>query len=65
MKKAGYLSRNTSPELLRMPKKLGGKGLQSLEHEIDIVRVQTQMRLINTDSKAEQEGSKKESRQNT
>ena len=52
VKKAGYLPRNTSPELLHMPKKLGGKGLQSLEHEIDIVRVQTQMRLINTDSKA-------------
>ena len=34
-----------------MPKKLGGKGLQSLEHEVDIVRVQTRMRLINTDSK--------------
>ena len=35
-----------------MPKKLGGKGLQSLELEVDIVRIQTQMRLINTDSKA-------------
>ena len=35
-----------------MPKKVGGKGLQSLEHENDIVRVQTQMRQINTASKA-------------
>ena len=52
VKKAAYLPRNTSPELLHMPKKLGGKVLQSLKHEIDIVRVQTQMRLINTDSKA-------------
>ena len=52
VKKAAYLLRNTSPGLLHMPKKLGGKGLQSLEREIDIVSVQTQMRLINTDSKA-------------
>ena len=52
VKKAAYLPRNTSPELMHMPKKLGGKGLQSLEHEIDILRVQTQMRLLNADSKA-------------
>ena len=37
---------------MHTPKRLGWKGLQSLEHEIDIVRVQTQMRLVNSDSKA-------------
>ena len=41
VKKAAYLPRNTSPELLHTPKKLGGIGLQSLEHDIYIVRVQT------------------------
>ena len=50
--KAAYLLRNTSPELLHTPKKLGEKGLQSLEHEICIVGVRDQMRLANPDNKA-------------
>ena len=52
VKSAGKLPRNTCPELMHLPKKEGGKGLQSLEHEIDILRIQTQMRLLTTQSKA-------------
>ena len=52
VKSAGKLPKNTCPELMHLPKKEGGKGLQSLEHEIDILRIQTQMRLLTTQSKA-------------
>ena len=52
VKKAAFLPRNTCPELLHLPKREGGKGLQSLEHEIDILRIQTQMRLLNAHSNA-------------
>ena len=52
VKKAAFLPKNTCPELLHLPKREGGKGLQCLEHEIDILRIQTQMRLLNTRSSA-------------
>ena len=52
IKRAAFLPRNTCPELLHLPKREGGKGLQSLEHEIDILRIQTQMRMLNKQSKA-------------
>ena len=47
MKKAACLPKCTSPELIHLPKKEGGEELHSLEHEIDILRIQTQMRLLN------------------
>jgi ribonuclease HI len=50
VKRAAFLPRSTSPELLHLPKREGGKGLLSLEHEIDILRIQTQMRMLNEDS---------------
>ena len=50
VKKAAFLPRNTCPELIHLPKREGGRGLQSLEHEISILRIQTQMRLLNAHS---------------
>ena len=47
VKKAAFLPRNTCPGLLHLPKREGGRGLQSLEHEMDIPRIKTQMRLLN------------------
>ena len=54
VKRAAFLQlpRNTCPELLHLPKKEGGRGLQSLEHETDVLRIQSQMRLLNTQSNA-------------
>ena len=52
VKEAGKLPRNTSPELIQLPKDRGGKGLQSIEKEVDTMRIQSQMRLLNSDSKA-------------
>jgi hypothetical protein len=46
------LPRTTCPELIHLPKREGGRGLQSLEHEIDILRIQTQMRLLNAHGNA-------------
>ena len=46
IKKAAFLPRNACPELLHLPKKEGGTGLQSMEHEI-----QTQMRMLDEQSK--------------
>jgi ribonuclease HI len=54
VKRAGYLPTNTAPELLHLPKKLGGKGLLSLETEAKVARVVTQMRYLTTDTKAGQ-----------
>jgi hypothetical protein len=51
IKKAAFLPRNTCPELMHLPKREGGRGLQSLEHEIDVLRIQTQMRMLNEQSK--------------
>ena len=51
VKAAGKLPRNTSPELIQLPKDRGGKGLQSIEKEVDTMRIQSQMRLLNSDSK--------------
>ena len=39
VKNAAFLPKNTCPELLHLPTKQGGKGLQSLELEIDVLRV--------------------------
>jgi ribonuclease HI len=52
VKKAAYLPKNTCPEMLFLPKDMGGKGLQSLQLEIDTIRVQSQMRLLNSGGKA-------------
>ena len=52
VKKATFLPRNTCPELLHLPKREGGRGLPCLEHEIDILRIQTRMRLLNAHSSA-------------
>ena len=50
VKKPAFLPRNTCPELLHLPKREGGRGLQSLEHETGILRIQIQMRLLNAHS---------------
>ena len=52
VKRAAYLQRSTCPELMHLPKREAGRGLPSLEHETDTLRIQTQMRLLNTESKA-------------
>ena len=52
VKKAAFLPRNTCPELIHLPKREGGRELQSLEHEINILRIQTQTRLLNAHSNA-------------
>ena len=38
VKRPAFLPRNTSPELMHLPAKQGGRGLQSLELEIDVLR---------------------------
>ena len=52
VKKAAKLSKNFSPEIIFLPKGKGGKGLQSIEREADIIRIQSQIRLLNSDSSA-------------
>ena len=50
-KKAAFLPRGTCPEPLHLPKREGRRGPQSLEHEVDALRIQTQMRMLNEQSK--------------